>query len=62
MPDAPKPLLQEELRAIIAAFGGKQVFAEALPARIRTVDRWLAGTRRIRPLTAARIRSLAKPD
>lgn len=53
----------EELQAVLAAFGpdGKPILADLMPTTIRTIDRWLAGTRKIQPVEAARIRSLLPP-
>ena len=54
-----------ELRAIGEALFGphwQSKLARELPANPRTVRRWLSGDRKIRPMVAERIRSLAVDD
>ena len=48
----------EELKPIVAAWGGSENFAKVLDVKPRTVDSWLRGERGIKPPVAKLIRSL----
>lgn len=48
----------DELRGIVEAWGDVGKFAELLCVRPRTVYYWLAGARKISPMTAKLIRLL----
>lgn len=51
----------EELRVVVERHGGTRAFAATLKVSMRTVQYWLAGKRRIRPMVEDRIRSLKPP-
>lgn len=51
-------MTKEELRAICDVVGGPEAVAEFVPATLRAVHHWLAGSRKLRPPVEARIREL----
>lgn len=55
------PLLPDELRPIVDAWGGPEKFAGIIHAKERTVNSWLYGERKIKPPIAKLIRSLKPP-
>ena len=48
----------EELKPIVAAWGGPEKFAKLLDVKPRTVESWIRGERGIKPPVAKLIRSL----
>jgi hypothetical protein len=48
----------EELKSIVAAWGGPEKFAKLIDVKERTVKAWLYGERGIKPPVAMLIRSL----
>jgi hypothetical protein len=55
------PLLPEELKPIVATWGGPENFARIIQTKQRTVESWLYGERNIKPPVAMLIRSLKPP-
>lgn len=51
----------DELKPIVAAWGGAEKFAAVIHAKPRTVHAWLYGERNIKPPIVMLIRSLKPP-